>query len=476
MPNQKEIIEFIYSTENTKRIGSDYERYLIYNGKLKEIIKKAIQKEFKQPETIEGLCERIVPINLTQKLINKLAGVYRVAPVREPQDGDENDQDAINTLEPILDINMQMKLDNRYFKLFKHSLTEIYIDSRGQPKLRALPSHVYTLFSDDPISPNEPTMVVKHLSLHANNRDKDLHAVWTDTEHYVMNGKGDIVSNPNNPDNINFYATLPFVYTNQSPDLLMPLQDDDLISMQIAICVLLTDLSFATKYQSWSIIYLIGAIAENLPVNPNSIISLPSKPDGTNPEIGTLKLSLDTDGILKQVEALVGLLLTTKSLSVGSVSTTLNQGNVASGIAKLIDESQSTEDKQDQESFYRKTEKEVWSKLKKVLDYAVPAGLIDPKFAVRLSDTFELGIRFQDMQPSISMKEKVEIEKSKVDANFQTQRMAIENLNPDKDDEEISEIINAIEKEKTEKMDAMVNTFVPQPPVAKELPIDNGEA
>jgi hypothetical protein len=40
----KKIHELIYSNDNKKRIAEDHERYMVYNGKLKEAIKKPFKK------------------------------------------------------------------------------------------------------------------------------------------------------------------------------------------------------------------------------------------------------------------------------------------------------------------------------------------------------------------------------------------------------------------------------------------------
>lgn len=450
MLSPKEILDAIYDRSNLDRISADHDRYNIYNGKLREVIKAAISREFQLPETVRDLHNRIIPINITQKIINKLAGVYRTSPVRKPSDLNDKDQIRIEILQEELELNRKMKSANRYFKLFKHALLEPYVTDDGSPDLRILPSHTYTPLSDSEVDPAKPTMFVKHLQF-GQDRAKDRHLVWTDEFQFLMNGKGEMIADPSNPDGINPYGEMPFVFIKESDDLLLPIMDDDLVSMQIAICLLLTDLAFATKFQSWGLIVLIGADGQNITFNPNSVLSLPKNADGTDPSIDVLQPKVDTQSLLDQVEMLLSMLLTTKSLSVGAVAGSLNANNAASGVAKILDQSESTEDRQDQVAYFACAERELFELMsEKMLPYWIKNGFLDPSYSELLfSPDFSLSIQFPDMKPMTSEKDKVDTEKAKLDNSLTSQRRALKSLNPDMSEEEIDQLIVEIQREKT---------------------------
>lgn len=460
MLSSKEIAEIIYADDNINRLISDYERYQIYNGQLKDIIKSAIKKEFILQETVNEMINRIIPINIAQKVTNKLAGVYRIPPKRAPVDENDGDQEAIDALSQPMEIDLNGKQANRYFKLCKIVAWEPYVNKLGFPKIRTLPAHTFTPISDDPIEPEQPTYFVKHIDMADQDKKNHVHIVWSDTEHYTMDGHGMIIVDEENPEAINPYGKIPFVLIKDTLDRLIPLQDDDLISMQIAICLLLTDLAFATKYQAWSIIYLIGASTEKMSFNPNSIISLPIPSSGIKPEIGTIKPDLDSDAMLRQVETLVGMLLTTKSLSVNAVLPGLQASNASSGVAKLLDQAESTEDKNDQKMFFIKAEKQLWDLIaKNCLPVWIKAGLVDPKYAYTFSPEFELSIVFPDMKPIMTEKEVIELQKMKVEAGFTTQEQALKATNPDLNDDQISELQAKINKESADKSVALVDAM-----------------
>lgn len=469
MLSPKQIIERIHDEQNTSRINQDLVRYEIYNGQVREIVKSAIQKEFILPETVSELINRIIPVNIMQKIVNKLAQVYREAPVRVAANGLDSDQEALDFYTEKLDVNRKFKWSNRLFKLHKHDLIEPYLSSLGVPSVRILPSQSYTLFSDDPIEPNRPTMVVKHLKFDSNDLNKERHAVWTDEVHYVMDGTGSIVQSEmiamNNPDGVNPIGELPFVLVRENDDRLIPMSDDDLVSMQIAINLLLTDLAFATKYQAWSIIWLKNVETQKLSFNPNSVITLNAASGQPAPEIGTIKPELDSDSMLRQVEALVALLLTTKSLSVGSVSGKLETNNAASGVAKMLDEAETTEDRKDQIAFFEKAEKQFWELFShKMLPYWIDNQPIDPKFVMPFSDEFELKISFQDAKPMISELDKIQQEKMKLEAGLTSKIMALRNLNPGLTDDDAMKLLNEIRKEDVESVKFMQRNMQEESP------------
>lgn len=449
------IIDQIYNDNNVRRIADDKERYMVFNGHVRESVRKAIEKEFLLADTIRELTNRIIPLNITQKIVKKLATVYKEAPRREALDGNETDSEGIELLESAMSLDHVMIQANQYLKLVKHTVLELFVH-KGMPRIRALPSHTYTPLSDDQVDPATPTVIVKHIVMGSQDKADDMHVVWSDTEHYTMNGKGDIITDPYNIDGVNPYGTMPFVMIKESDDLLIPIQDDDLLRMQIVICLLLTDLAFASKYQAWSMIALINATTDKVAFNPNSVITLESR-NGSEPDIRVVKPELDSDALLRMIESLLGMLLTTKNLSVGSVTGDVSAQSAASGVAKILDNAESTEDKELQTQYFSKAEKELWLKLAHfIMPVWVGTQMIDPEFAVRFSDSFELSIQFPDQRPAISEKERVDIEIQKLKNNLTTHYLAIQEINPEFTSDEVTQVLNEIKREKADMMDAML--------------------
>jgi hypothetical protein len=448
MPSSiKEIMEAVTDRENEKRIAHDYTRYLLYNGKLKDVVANAISKEFLLRETVQEMINRIIPINITQKIINKLAGVYLQAPIRMPADRNPGDAELISMYEDTFKINQKMKIANRYFKLHKHCSIEPFIDRDGKPQMRVLPSHTYSLFSDDPKQPNRPTAFVKHLKTGTMSKKEMRFGVWTDEEYYIVNGEADVLTQEmaelGFEDGMNPYGVIPVTYIPEADDgMLYPISDDDLVSMQIAICLILTDLAFATKYQAWSVLALIGAEAENFSFNPNSVISLPE-----GAKLEAIKPDADLQEVWSYVEGLIGLLLTTKNLSVGDISGTI-QAEGASGVSKLIDRSESTEDRTDQEAYFSYSEQEFWSKYAhNILPVWMQGNELSQDYRGAFSEGFELDIHFADPAPVVSDKEKIEKQRMMLDLGLTTREMAVREI-MGVDDEQARDMLARIDQER----------------------------
>jgi hypothetical protein len=455
------LAKYIYSARNTERLNRDKELYLIYNGQVRETIRAAILKEFKKPETIKELLKRIIPINIMQKVVNKLGAVYKNPPARKPVDDAETDMETVDSLVTVMDINTKMKLLNRFVKLSKCAALEPYVSDDGKPSLRTLPSHTFTQYSESSIDPETPTHTIKHLSM-GGDRVDHRHVVWSKERHFLMDGYGKIIEEYPQP-----YGVIPIVYVKEGIEL-MPVQDDDLYFLQIAICLLLTDLAFAAKYQSWSVIAIIGAQAENLTFNPNSVVTIPASKDGTQSDIKTIQPKVDTAAVLTMVEALVGLLLTTKNLSVGNVSLKLANGmDAASGVAKVLDQAETTEDKQDQRAMFLAAEKDLFTVLKVMLPVWKESGALATEYLdLTLSDAFIPLIEFSDPKPQTSEKEVVEVETLKLEAGLTLLEMSLRRLYPEKTQQEILDLKKQIiEEMATIKEILGTNKPVPQPPL-----------
>lgn len=455
MPSPKELIDLIYSSQNKARILHERTLYMIFNGHVRDSVKEAIEREFLLPETVRELTNRIIPLNITQKVVKKLATVYKEGPRREDKNGNEADTQLMEEWVAAWNLNHKMLQANQYFKLCKHTLLEPFVH-KGAPYLRANPAHTYTPFSDDMVRPECPTGYVKHLEFGHQDAQDDRHIVWTDTEHYLMNGKGEIIPMEGNEGNVNPYGILPFVYIKEAEDQLIPISDDDLLRMQIVICLLLTDLAFASKYQAWSIIALINANTEKLSFNPNSVVSLESK-NGSDPDIKVVKPQLDSDALLRLIESMLGMLLTTKSLSVGSVTGQVQAAQAASGVAKVLDQAESTEDKETQVMYFEVAEKELFVKLAySLLPIWASQGVLETDFVSQFSSDFTPAISYPEQKPVLSEETRVNLEISKLNNRLTTRFMAVQSINPDFSTDEVEQVLNEIKQDEINSMDGLL--------------------
>lgn len=442
-------------------------RHLMYHGSTKEVIKDAICTEFKKQETITELMSRLVSLNIMQKIINKLAGVYKEDPSRNVKSKDETEQEKLDKLTECMEFNQRMKEANRFFKINKKALIEPYLDDLGVPSLRVLPAHTYVLFSYKTKKKNLPNVVVKIDEV------AERLIFWTDESHYVTNYKGepmtDLMQEMGNTEGENPYGILQFQFINESSSSVSPIQDDDLLGMSVTIPVILTDLLFGLKYQCWAIIWTVGKVGD-IPFNPNSVIQMEWGEDGQEPSVNQIKPEIDSDKLLNTVMALVALLLTTKNLKAGTISDKVTAENAASGIAMIIDNSESTEDKKDQQAFFYRAEKGIFQKLKVMMRYWKETKQLHTDYDFDLPEDFEVVTQFQDPRPLMTEQEMVETSEKKLKAGFTTLKRELKKLYPGMDDEEVEELYREILEEKK----TMAELFQGQEP-GEDKPVEGEE-
>ena len=447
----KQITEDINSEEKRRCREEDYTRFLLFNGKTKGVIKEYLIKEFANNKTVEELLGRLVPLNVLQKIIIKLAGVYTESPARDVSDGSQSDQELLDLYVSGMSLNNKMKEANRYFKLFKRNLQEYYVNKKGVPSVRNLPRHCYEVYRFDEMEPETPNVIVK-IQKDDMLPEKQILSIWSDESFIIANGRGEILTDKmaqlENPEGVNPYGVLPFVYINEATYSVDPLSDDDLISVSIAIPVVLTDLLYACKYQCWSIIYTIGATGD-IPANPSSVLAMEYGPNGEKPEVGVLKAQVDIKGIIELCTNILSTLLTTKNLSAGTIKTTQSVGEAVSGISKMLDQSESVEDKKDQQGLFTKAEKETWILLSENL---IPVwrkkNLLAQEFNKEFSQSLDLFITFPEPKAFISEKERLENAAFRLEKGFSTYGRELAVIYPNMREDQIEELKIEIFKEK----------------------------
>lgn len=444
------IADDVNSSEKKSLRQEDYTRFLLLEGKSKQVVEDAIRLEFKKKETIQELLNRIVPLNITEKIIKKLAGIYVESPMRSDNEQDEQNNSLIKLLEEEMTMNIRCKEGNCYFKLYKRNLEEIFLSDDGQPQMRNLPRHTYEVYSFNKKQPDLVDVVVKILNDDHDKKKQKL-AIWTKTNHVVVNGVGEILVeqmlNMNNERGVNPYGALPFVYNNSVSYSVNPLSDDDLLRISVVISLLLTDLLFATKYQSWAILWTVGFDGE-IPFNPNSIINVDYLPNGQAPQINAVKPDIDSDKIISIVENLISYLLSTKNLSTASIIG--KSTDVVSGVSKMLDSAESIEDKKDQQAYFENAEKDRFNLLANYLfPYWIQNNLLNEMYqGLSFTKDFKLNILFREPKPFITDMDKIAMSKARLDAGLTTKKRELKILYPHMSDDELFDLYNDILKER----------------------------
>lgn len=446
----EKILNHIKSEDEKKRVQHNGELFEIYEGDLVKFLLKDLKNQLsaKAFNRIQG---RLAPINVLPKYVDKLSKIYQQSPMRMPTTEAESDKEFVERYSKFMNIDVRMNNANEFYNMFKNTLIEPYVH-KGVPKIRSIRSDLFYVLSMDEVDPNEPTHIAVTMGKDKGHGGRTLYRAYTDEEFLIFDSEGkirtDLMMKFGNPEGENPIGNLPFIYANQSQNLLTPRIDTDTLKMIKIIPILLSDLNYSVWFQAFSLLFMINVDESKFERNPDSVLFLKSA-EGTegNPEVGTIKPEVDIDKVLELIQAQFSFWLNTKGIRPGSVGK-LTESNFASGISKIIDDMDTFEARQKQVTAFQQTELELWRLLsanfhpywkeKGLLSVDVP----DPSKEMFVQTSFPVQL------PMVNRGEAVKDLEAEVDAGFTSRMRAIKALNPRMTDAEIEDLMKEIDDEK----------------------------
>ncbi len=423
---RKEIIEYVKA--NADFINTNNEALNIYEGNLLPYVDKILQTSL-SANYYNSIKDRVLPINILQRFIDKVSVTYAKSPSRISEDARE--QEFVDFYREALDIDQSGYIADAYSNLFKGFAWEPYIDKNGKPAIRELPFNSFLVMSDSSVNPEEETVFIKLMGKKTESEDSMLLHVYTDQEFdaFYMSGTEAseyLVEN----EGINVIGVIPFVYGKRQKNRLLPVLDSDMLKISKAIPVMLSDAAGAQMFQCFSILFGVDVNFDNAKMSPNVIWSLKSdRESDKTPQVGTIKPEADTQKVIDFVMTIFTLWLETKGIRVGSMGQ-ISGTSQASGIAKMIDELDVYEIIKKQQEWFEKDESELWNiKLPKIHNYWIKSGMVNPsKVPGLMPDELEIEVEFEDPKPLKSRKEEIEEIKAEIELGTNRSRTQNESL------------------------------------------------
>lgn len=465
---RKDILAYIKShsnyTEHNKTV------FEVYEGNLLPLVRDVMQKTL-SPEYFDRIKHRILPINVLKKIIDKLAKVYATDPIRQAEmDGktSKQNQKFIDFYEDAYDLNQNMNTADEYANLFKGYALEPYLeldDDSGElkPALSVLPYDRFLVIPSDSDlqSPLKPEVFIKFMGRRAvmdrRTRKVDIREVYytyTKTEFDAFDQEGDTFEEALRDNNgINPFGKIPFVYANRSNTSILPIQDTDILSLTVSIPVMLSDLAGAIMFQCFSIVYGIDVDSENLKQAPNAfwVLKSDSKSD-KNPSVGTIKPQVDSDKAMNFIYQAMASWLETRGIKVGSLGKLSGESNL-SGIAKILDEVDTSEARKIAIKWFRREEKALWNLTKTMHNFWVRANML--KGMSLMPENLFVNVKHDKPQAIVNRSEQVSTLEKEVNNGFTDLKTAIMELHPDWDSDRVDALI--AEKEKMSRVVAPAN-------------------
>jgi hypothetical protein len=493
------VIEEILGNENKTRKAEHFKRYEVYHDRVAKYTEDLLLSQFDK-STVNEMKISMTNVSLCRKIVDKLARVYSAGVDRLLPS--KRDQKKLDLLEKQLCFQSKMKKANRYLELHNNiwvtCLPKPNKDALGNVqsyslKLSILPPFLFDVIEDYDdresakcliISNYDPgNNVVMYDSPERNGRrgynqvginsfqdgdgkdqiiaDTPLdydpknqrYKWWTNTYHFVTSQSGEIIDGPEGL--LNPIGIIPGVALNKDQDgQYYSVGGSDLVDSCLLSNAMLTNQNHIAIQQGYGQAYMIGKdLPQNIRLGPTKVIKMEQSADGERSEFGFATANAPLAEMKELLTTQIALLLSTNNLSTSGVKVDLSKGaDFPSGIAMMIDKSESTEDVMDQAQLFIDAEPSLLEVVMRWLSLYQDKGLLDEKLKDFNIDIKDLQIKIHDPKPIESEGEKLENLKKRKELGISTMIDLIKLDNPQMTDAEAEKKLLQITEEKQKAM------------------------
>lgn len=478
---RKKILQEISGWENKERKYESFKQFEVFHERSRQYVLEYLRSQFSKT-TVDQM-PVVDSINVSKRIVEKQSTLYSECPEREFTALDAEQVEEVQNLYKDLGFNQKMAHANGYFKLQQQTALWL-VPVNNKLKLRCLMPHQYDVIpnEEDPEIADAYIINTFDRSFFFRPSDKGTDGanqtiadqddwrmaqkkflVWTKEYNFIMNGKGDIVSQvlPNQ------IGRLPFIDVSENKDMEYFIRGGRaLTDFAIQFCGALSDLYNVVKMQGWAVGYLIAppnVMPEELTIGPNVLLRLPTDPNNPSvkPEFGYASPSADIAGSIQFLETLVSLFLTSKGLDAKAISTKMDATNFSSGIERLLSMLETFEASKEDFETFTKAEVELWDMVKRWSNLMINSDSKILSFVV--PDESTVMIKFKSPEMVQSENEKFDLIDKKYKGGYISFKEAIQ-MDRGVDEEVAERIIEDIAEEKNEKakkqMDALTSQEV----------------
>lgn len=486
------IINEIIDNENKCRKKESLKKHEVYNGNSKKWVIQALADEGLREDTIQRMANRASNIAIMRKVTNKIAKCYSGGCERIVED--ETSQQAVNKLSNLMNVNTLMDTSDKYSHFDKNCVLAVMpklcsYDDSGRPKfkpaIKAMPAYSFDVVENS-LNPTEAKVVIltdfverdeiRNLYLLPGQDGHELQRAgvvnitniegdgvdqiiadnpadkgkehrtfiwWSDKFHFTTDVRGDVIPPimPQDNDGLNPIGILPFVTIAEGQtDSYWVMGGEQLIDGDILTNKMITDRNMIAYVQGWGQLVIAGKdLPDVLQGGPDKAFLFNKKSnDDSDVQVFYASANPDLASWDRSIEQHLGLYLSTNNLSTRNVASKLDVSNSASGIAMLIEQSESLDDIKIKQRMFQDNEPILWEIIKRWQNLYFDLDLLDEEFMeVGKFEDSRVYLKFFAQRPVITEGEQVEILTKRKTLGIDTIEDLIKRDNPEISDEEL---------------------------------------
>lgn len=378
----------LYTATTAARKREAAKRLNYFHSSQLDELESLLNTYFSEPDKLQKVC-----LNVVRKIIVNLSQIYLQPPKRELIDGTDRDTQIYTEILENSAFDAKVKQASRYCKLLGNLLV------RPVWRNNAIALDILTGNILDVEVGDSPEQLVKVMITDYGNTDKieDIqYSLWTAETWQRLDYRGNPIQEEPNPYN----PILPFVpvfdYPPPSSSFWIE-NNQDLISIQEAVNLKITDLLYLITQQSFGVGYIKGSEGGGtMRLDPGTLVEL-----GEKGELGFTSQKAQISQVVAAIDKLMKWAAISYGLAASTMATDPTSSNRQSGVSKAFDSKELQEMRRDDLSLWKGYEKQLFQLIKLVHNTHTTG----PKF----SDKCSLSIDFYDPTlQSVSAKEQAE--------------------------------------------------------------------
>lgn len=471
----KDILE---SSESKLRKEEHTRRREVYRDRVKEYVLRLLRIEMGK-DTASEMQHRTPNINITKKIVDKKARVYKDRPIRATEV--EAEQEKLDNAVDVLKLDYVMKQVNAAVELHLNILVSVmpYFDRKTGKygtQVQILDPSRFDVIEDEE-NPADPLAVITSYFNDAQGFLQDYRAGdaspeviaasqaskgaeskqcfiwWTDNYHFTTDDKGVIISDQLNK-NANPFGGMPYTsFAKKQADSFWVSGGEGVVDNAILFNMMMADMNYSAKYQSIGIGYIKGkGSLSSVTTGPSRFVKMEYEEGDPVPEIGFANPSPALAENMAILEQFLSLFLTSEGLEPGSITGQPSAGQAQSGIQEIIQRSEPTAIIEDEQQLYKDTEPAIVRSLARVVAAFKDSALLmdDVRELVGMPLDLDYDLTFRTPAPFTTEKERLELAKMKMDSGFYTDDEVMEYMFPDLDAEARAKKLAAMQAKKVE--------------------------